>query len=142
MTIIAVRLAGALAAMLVSIAVPADPPRSDHPILGTWNITTPGTTCIETGTFEADGRYRSRSGQEIALSEYSISSEPTEKGFYKIVDVIVEDNGLPDCSGGITPVGDVATLYVHFGDLFSDFKMCRQETLSSCFGTARRSPIS
>jgi hypothetical protein len=90
----------------------------------------------------ADGRYRSTSGQEISVSEYTISSEPSEKGFYKFVDVVLETNGLPDCSGNVMPVGDIATNYLRFGDGNNDFLMCREENVRSCFGVARRAPTS
>jgi hypothetical protein len=92
--------------------------------------------------FGAQGRYRATSGQEISVSEYSISSEPSEKGFYKIVDIIVETNGLPDCAGNVTPLGDTATNCLRFGDGNNDFMMCQEEKMRSCFVFGRRAPTS
>jgi hypothetical protein len=136
------RVSATVAALFLSLGVFAGPPRSDHPILGAWNLTAPGSSCVERGIYGADSRYRATSGQEISVSEYSISSEPSEKGFYKFVDVIVETNGLPDCAGNVTPVGDVATNYLRFGDGNNDFMMCQEENMRSCFVMARRAPTS
>ena len=136
------RVSATVAALLLSLAVFAGPPRPDHPILGAWNITTPSSSCVERGTYGTDGRYRATSGQEISVSEYSILSEPSENGFYKIVDVIVETNGLPDCAGNVTPVGDIATNYLRFGDGNNDFMMCQEEKMRSCFVFAHRIPTS
>jgi hypothetical protein len=136
------RVSATLAALFLSLGVFAGPPRSDHPILGAWSLTTPGSSCVERGIYGADGRYRATSGQEISVSEYSIATEPSEKGFYKFVDVIVETNGLPDCAGNVTPVGDVATNYLRFGDGNNDFMMCQEENMRSCFVMARRAPTS
>ena len=137
------RWAAALVAVSVSLGAPAEPPRADHPILGTWSVTTPRTpACTEIGIFGTDGRYRSTSAQEIAISEYTISSVPDKNGFYKVVDVIVQTNGLPDCRGNVTPVGDVATFYVRFSVGNNGFMMCAEETLDFCFAAASRSPSS
>jgi len=136
------RVSATVAALFLSLGVFAGPPRSDHPILGAWNLTTPSSACVERGIYGADGRYRSTSGQEISVSEYTISSEPSEKGFYKFVDVVLETNGLPDCSGNVMPVGDVATNYLRFGDGNNDFLMCQKESVRSCFVVARRAPTS
>lgn len=134
------RLTATLAAVLISLSVVAEPPRADHPILGSWSVTTPRTPCVESGTYGTDGRYRSTSAQEIAVSEYTISSQPSAKGFYKIVDVIVQTNGLPDCRGNVTPIGDVATFYLRFGDGNNGFMMCAEESMGFCFAAAHRSP--
>jgi hypothetical protein len=69
-----------------------------------------------------------------------VSSQPSERGFYKIVDVIVQTNGLPDCVGHVTPVGDVATFYLRFGDGGNAFMMCIEESMDRCFAAARRLP--
>jgi hypothetical protein len=97
---------------------------------------------VESGTYGTDGRYRSTSAQEIAVSEYTVSSQPSEKGFYKIVDVIVQTNGLPDCKGTVAPIGDVATFYVRFDDANDGFMMCVEESLGICFAAAQRSSTS
>jgi hypothetical protein len=132
------RLTATLTTVLVSLSAVADPPRPDHPILGAWSITTPRTSCAENGTYGTDGRYRSTSAQETAVSEYTVSSQRSEKGFYKIVDVIVQTNGLPDCGGHVTPIGDVATVYLRFGDGGNSFMMCVEESMDHCFAAARR----
>jgi hypothetical protein len=136
----ATRLLATLAAVSVSLSAIAEPPRADHPILGAWNVTSPRNSCVEIGTFGTDGLYRSRSAQEIGVSEYTISSQPSAKGFYKVVDVIVHSNGLPDCKGEVIPIGDVATFYVRFSDGNNGFMICAQESMDFCYAAAHRSP--
>ncbi len=95
---------------------------------------------MESGTYGTDGHYRSTSAQEVAVSEYTVSSQPSEKGFYKLVDVVVQTNGLPDCKGNVTPVGDVATVYLRFSTGNSGFWMCVEKSMDFCFAAANRSP--
>jgi hypothetical protein len=134
------RLIATLATVSLSLTVVAAPPRAGHPLLGAWTVTTPRTSCIESATYDIDGRHRSTSAQEVVVSEYTVSDQPSEKGFYKLVDVIVQTNALPDCSGHVTPVGDVATLYLRFSDENEGFMMCADESSDRCFAAAHRSP--
>jgi hypothetical protein len=131
---------GPTAALLLSLAAVAEPPRAGHPILGAWSVTSPRTACVERGTYGSDGRYRSTSAREISVSKYTISSQPSGKGFYKIVDVIVETNGLPDCDGRVNPVGDAATVYLRFAPGNNGFMMCVEESMDRCFAAASRAP--
>jgi hypothetical protein len=128
------------AAGLIASTAFGGAPRVHHPILGAWIVSLPGSPCLESDTYDSDGRSRSTSAQEISVSEYSISSEPDEKGFYKMVDVIVEANGLPDCVGSVTPVGDSSTVYLRFNDKNNQFLLCTQESMDSCFVRAERAP--
>ena len=134
------RLTVTFGAVLISLSVVAEPPRADHPILGAWLVTKPRPPCVESGTYGSDGRHHATSGQEIVASEYNVSPQPSEKGFYKLVDVIVQTNGLPDCWGNVTPIGDVATIYLRFGDGNDAFMMCAKESMYFCFAAARRPP--
>jgi hypothetical protein len=90
----------------------ARPPAPGHPIVGTWRLSVPGTKCQETWRFRADGTAHNVSGSEESTSEYEISDEPNARGYYVLSDTIIEINGQPDCQGGITPVGDHATVYL------------------------------
>jgi hypothetical protein len=54
------------------------------------------------------------------------------------VDTIVEDNGKPDCRGMVTPVGDVAVIYIRFEDQGNAYLLCPEENLRSCYAIARR----
>ena len=86
-------------------ADPPRPPKTNHPILGTWIFAVPETDCEETYYMRQDGTTLVTSGQEVAESVYEIDDEPSAKGFYKSTDRIVKDNGKPDCAGDITKVG-------------------------------------
>src|SRR6202165_3610773 len=45
-------------------------------------------------------------------------------------DTIVEDNGVADCGGGTTPLGDTATIYLHFEDGGNTYRFCLSDTLT------------
>jgi len=128
------------AAVLIACSAPAASPRADHPILGAWILSAANSSCMEDDVYGSDGRRHSTSAQEISASEYSISESPSEKGYYKMVDVVVRSNGLPDCTGSVTPVGDTSTVYLRFSVGNTEFLLCTQELLSSCFVRARRAP--
>ena len=81
------------------------------------------------------------SGAEVASSFYTLSSTPNDKGFYKLVDRVTSTNGLKDCSGQITPHGDVSTTYLQFNELKKTVEMCTNESGEKCL-TLRRSMTS
>ena len=116
-----------------SIGKPVAP---DHPIVGTWKITLPlpDGSCDEIYRIRPDGTTFVTSAEEISESEYEISDEPSEKGFYKLVDTITKDNGKKDCLGEIMQVGNVATNYILFHQSGDVFLMCKEERLASCIG--------
>jgi hypothetical protein len=118
------------AACLVAMVCLARPPVSGHSIVGTWRLSTPGTTCIETWRFRADGTSQNISGAEETTSEYEISDELV-RGYYVLSDTIKTSNGQPDCHGASTPVGDKVTLYLlptNEGGLF----LCMNSNHNSC----------
>src|SRR5262249_48017784 len=96
----------------------------NHPFLGTWNMTFTlpgGSSCDEIYSVRSDGTTWARSAEEVSESDYEISDEPNENGFYRWTDTVTKTNGKPDCSGSATPIGDVATNYVIFhpsGNMF------------------------
>jgi hypothetical protein len=136
--IAAVRLTTALVGILAAAWALADRAVTDHPILGYWRLASLDGRCVETHQFGADGRSHATSGEEAAVSKFDISSEPLRSGYYRIVDTIVEDNGLPDCSGSVTPVGDTSTMYVLFSVSGDSFLLCEAERQDSCFARATR----
>src|SRR5437868_6399946 len=94
-------------------AAPPEPP-SNHPILGIWKLSLPQVGCAETYHFRGDGTSLVTSAEEVSESEYQIPAKPSAKGFYKLEDRIVKDNGKKDCAGAITKVGTRATNYLRF----------------------------
>lgn len=121
--------------MCLSSAAPAaDALRPDHPLLGTWALQIPNRACVETYEIRADGTTLVTSASEIAVSEFTISDKPSEKGFYKWDDKIVKDNGGKDCSGQVTKPGKKVTLFLRFHPSGKLFVLCEKEDLKSCFG--------
>ena len=110
-------------------AIPAE-----HPIVGTWRI---DRLCPETYEFRADGTRSATSAGEVLESKFEISPKPGAKGFYRFTDTVVRTNGKPDCSGELTPVGDVVTLFVRIPDPKKLF-LCFAESELSCVGPFER----
>ncbi|WP_426102766.1 hypothetical protein [Massilia sp. TSP1-1-2] len=125
---------------LVILAQPAiaAPPAADHPILGIWKLTLPDGSCSEVYRFRGDGTTLVTSAEEIAQSEFNILPQPSAKGFYKLEDRLVKDNGKKDCVGQITKAGAKATHFVHFHPSGALFLMCASESLEACIGPFRR----
>lgn len=118
-------------------AAPPEPP-SNHPILGIWKLSLPQVGCAETYHFRGDGTSLVTSAEEVSESEYQIPPRPSAKGFYKLDDRIVRDNGKKDCAGEITRVGTRATNYVRFHPSGALFLMCADESMQTCIGPFER----
>ena len=116
----------------------AAPPSASHPILGIWKLTLPDGSCSETYRFRGDGTTLVTSAEEISESEFDIPDQPSARGFYKLQDKVVKDNGKPDCSGEITKVGTKATNYIQFHPSGDMFLMCAAEALDMCIGPFER----
>lgn len=127
----------AMATMVTALAAPAvnaAPLRADHPLIGTWRIAVPETTCTETYRIRVDGSTLVFSNEEVAESTFTVSDKPDKDGFYKQTDVIVKDNGKPDCSGAITEPGRSVTSYLQFHPSGNLFVMCVEPNLERCIG--------
>lgn len=127
-------------ALLAAVAQAATSPQQEHPLLGVWEFTLPDGRCTETYLFKANGTTFVTSAEEVAEMQYEVSAEPSEKGFYKLVDTVTQDNGRKDCGGGITAVGSRSTHYLWFHPSGELFVMCRDESLDACFGPLLRVP--
>ena len=114
------------------------PPAADHPILGIWKLTLPDGSCSEVYRFRGDGTTLVTSAEEISQSEFNIPAKPSAKGFYKLEDRLVKDNGKKDCVGQIMKAGATATHFIHFHPSGSLFVMCVAESLDACIGPFRR----
>lgn len=120
-------------------AVAAGPgPSANHPILGIWKLNLPDIGCSETYHFRGDGTSLVTSAEEISESEFQIPDKPSAKGFYKLEDRIVKDNGKKDCAGEIMKVGTKATNYIRFHPSGVLFLMCADESMNTCIGPFER----
>jgi hypothetical protein len=125
--------------LLLSILSPAQAaPPADHPILGIWKLSLPDLGCSETYRFRADGTTLVTSAEEVSESEYRIPAKPSAKGFYRLEDRIVKDNGKKDCSGVVMKVGTQATNFIRFHPSGAIFLMCADETMNTCIGPFER----
>ena len=128
----------AVSLLAAAPAASAAPPAPSHPILGIWKLSLPTLRCSETYRFRGDGTTLVTSAEEVSESEFSIPDKPSEKGFYKLEDRIVKDNGKKDCSGAIMKVGTRATNFVRFHPSGELFLMCSDETMETCIGPFER----
>lgn len=135
--VIAIPAALALAATVATFAHAAGPAKN-HPILGTWTYTMPDGKCTETYRFRTDGILLITSGQEVSEVKYEVSAKRSEKGFYKLENTIVKDNGKKDCSGQTMEVGRKMTSYVHLETPDDPMAVCTDESLGACFGPLLR----
>lgn len=118
----------------------AAPPSPTHPLLGIWVLPIPQLGCSETYHFRGDGTTLVKSAQEISESEFTISERPSARGYYKMDDKVVKDNGKQDCSGAVTRIGSRATNFLRFLPAGKTFVMCRDETGQACIGPFERIP--
>lgn len=108
--------------------------RPDHPVIGTWKLALPGSSCAEIYRVRGDGSSQVSSAEQRGESEIEISDQPNAGGFYKWVDKVVKDNGKKDCSGEIAVIGHSATNYIIFDPAGEKFFACQEENFKSCIG--------
>jgi hypothetical protein len=113
-------------------------PSAAHPLLGIWTLAIPQLRCSETYHFRGDGTTLVKSAAEVSESEFRVAEHPSARGFYKMEDRIVKDNGKQDCSGAITKIGTRATRFLRFHPSGARFVMCSDETMQACIGPFER----
>ena len=69
---------------------------------------------------------------------YEIAASPNAKGFYKLVDRIIRENGKLDCFGGPTEPGVSAIIFIRFGPSGNNFVACEAESPDNCIGPLQR----
>jgi hypothetical protein len=136
--VLATALSTALAGSAASAA--AGSPSASHPLLGIWVLSIPQLGCAETYHFRGDGTTLVKSKDEVSESEFTVAEKPSVKGFYKLEDRIVKDNGKQDCSGEVMQIGTRATNYLRFHPSGARFVMCRDESMEACIGPFERMP--
>ncbi len=122
----------------VAMAAPLTPPAANHPILGIWMLTLPDGSCSEIYRFRGDGTTLVTSAEEVSESEFTIPATPSAKGYYRLDDRIVKDNGKADCIGAITKPGIKMTHFVMFHPSGALFLLCQDESSDTCIGPFRR----
>ena len=125
------------AAALAAAAPPAAPPplRADHPLIGAWQITTRDGSCAETYRIDRGGTTLVTSADEVAETRFTLSDQPSAKGYYKWVDTLVKDNGKKDCGGQVTKPGKTTTNFIKMiNEAGTAFVMCGAEDGKQCIG--------
>gem|GEM_PF-1041608 len=116
-----------------AIKTDKDKTYAGHPIIGVWNFEING--CFETYEFLPDGTRNVTSNQELVKAAYTVSDKMSERGFYKLTDEVLENNGKADCLGSTNDMtGDIVELYIAFNPRMDQFIFCAQESFDKCFG--------
>ena len=110
----------------------------DHPVLGTWKMSSKDGACIEIYRFHPDGTVFVTSGDEVAEVLFEISPGSSRKGFYRWTQKIAKDNGKSDCSGKSMKVGDAFTWFIQFDQSQQKMIVCKAEAIDLCFGPLQR----
>jgi hypothetical protein len=124
----------AAAAAAPPAGAPSAPLRADHPFLGAWQITRRDDDCAEIYRIDRSGHTLITSADEVAQSTFTMSDQPSARGYYKWVDTLVKDNGRKDCWGQITKPGKTTTRYVLMNPAANRFIVCTSEDGRQCFG--------
>ena len=123
----------ALALALGGVCAPACA-TAEPPWVGIWKISLPDGRCHEIYRMHPDGTMLVTSAQEVSESTIQISTEPSAKGYYKMVDTVTRDNGKKDCTGEVMEVGHTVTQFIRFHPSGNMFLMCEEESLEKCIG--------
>jgi hypothetical protein len=118
----------------VAVAAPPRPLAANHPLLGQWKVTLPGNGCTETYDVRPDGTSTVTSGEEVTENAIDVADRPDAHGAYRWVDKVVKSNGKKDCGDSITPVGDMATIYVRFDATGDRMALCQDAATKECIG--------
>jgi len=115
-------------------AAPSAPLRADHPFLGAWQLTRADDSCAEIYRIDRSGHTLITSADEVAQSTFTMSDQPSARGYYKWVDTLVKDNGKKDCWGQVTKPGKTTTRYVMINPKQTRFILCTSEDGRQCIG--------
>lgn len=110
-----------------------------HPIVGTWSWQLFGGKCLETLQYRADGVMLSTSGDAVTEWRYTLSASPGTKGFYKMTETSVRQNGKKDCSGDVVDeAGTDAEKFIQLSPAKDRLLVCKTESLTACYGPLQR----
>ena len=120
-------------ALAAGPAPAADPLRADHPLLGAWTFTSPDG-CVETWRIDRTGNSLVTSAGEVAEMRFTLSDQPSPRGFYKWTDTLYKDNGKKDCAGQVTKPPRTTTNFILLNRAGTRFIFCAAEDTRQCFG--------
>ncbi|MES2414531.1 MAG: hypothetical protein V4614_12060 [Pseudomonadota bacterium] len=110
-----------------------------HPLAGSWSWKPFGSQCVETFEYRLNNTLQGTSGESLSEWNYTVTPQASEKGFYKVVETSMRHNGRKDCSGDtVDSSGTVNERFIQFSPARDMMLVCRQESLTACFGPLRR----
>lgn len=110
-----------------------------NPLQGAWEWINIKNSCVEVYTFGIENTAHITSGKEVSNARYTISENPTNKGFYQVSLEILEDKGGQDCGESVeNNTGEVYKKYVMFHPNGNHYVSCDKEDTSTCVGPFKR----
>ena len=97
-------------------------------------LTTRDGQCVETWRIDRSGTGLVTSAEEVAETRFTVTDQPSSRGYYKWVDTVVKDNGKKDCGGNITKPPRTATNFILMNPDATRFIVCAAEDGKQCFG--------
>ena len=115
------------------------PSLAAHPVVGTWSWPGFSGKCVETFQYRPNGTLLSTSGDAVVEWTFETTVHASEKGFYKVTEASLRQNGKRDCSGDLVDEdGDLRIRYIQLSPMRDRMIVCQSESLSACFGPLGR----
>ncbi len=115
-------------------------PASSAPLAGEWEFLSGDGKCKERYSYQADGSYVSRSGEEVMEGAYAVMTIANAKQVLGFVKSAITANGKPDCAGQRAPLKPDSTRFLYlFQETPDRIAICRvSKTPLTCIGTCTR----
>ena len=115
-------------------------PTTTAPLAGEWEFLSGDGKCKERYSYQADGSYVSRSGEEVMEGAYAVMTIANAKQVLGFVKSAITANGKPDCAGQRAPLKQDSTRFFYLLPETPDrIAICRvSKSPLTCIGTYTR----
>jgi hypothetical protein len=115
-------------------------PATTAPLAGEWEFLSGDGKCKERHSFQADGSYVSRSGEEVMEGAYAVMTVANAKQVLGFVKSAITSNGKRDCAGQRAPLKPDSTRFFYLMQETPDrIAICRvSKSPLMCIGTFTR----
>jgi hypothetical protein len=115
-------------------------PATSAPLAGEWEFLSGDGKCKERYSYQADGSYVSRSGEEVMEGAYAVMTIANAKQVLGFVKSAITANGKRDCSGQRAPLKpDNTTFFYLLPETPDRIAICRvSKSPLTCIGTFTR----
>ena len=115
-------------------------PTTTAPLAGEWEFLSGDGKCKERYSYQADGSYVSRSGEEVMEGAYAVMTVANTKQVLGFVKSAITANGKPDCAGQRAPLKPDSTRFFYLLQETPDrIAICRvSKSPLTCIGTYTR----